>query len=165
MDGRSGSPIEGRSQDVASSRIRQDPRAVDRRSLLRMTLGGSVAGFALDGLVDVPAAKAAAKELKLSDVNEFTTACNFCSCGCGMIAAVRDGKLITLEGDYDHPVNRGSLCVKGMAMFATHSSPRRNQVPRYRAPGSDHWEEITWQAAAERIAKKIKAVRDATWIA
>jgi len=54
MDGRSGSPIEGRSQDVASSRIRQDPRAVDRRSLLRMTLGGSVAGFALDGLVDVP---------------------------------------------------------------------------------------------------------------
>jgi formate dehydrogenase major subunit len=82
-----------------------------------------------------------------------------------MIAAVKDGKLISLEGDYDHIVNRGALCVKGMAMFPTHASPRRNQVPLYRAPGSDRWEEITWQVAAERIARKIKAVRDATWIA
>ena len=137
---------------------------VSRRDLFRMTMCGGV-GLALDGLVDLPAAQAAARELKLADVSEFTTACNFCSCGCGMIAAVRDGELISLEGDYDHIVNRGSLCVKGMAMFPTHASPRRNQVPRYRAPGSDRWEEITWQDAAERIARKIKAVRDATWIA
>src|SRR5262249_360839 len=69
------------------------------------------------------------------------------------------------EGDYDHLVNRGSLCVKGMSMFPTHASPRRNQVPRYRAPGSDHWEELSWQDAAQRIARKIKAVRDTTCIA
>ena len=137
---------------------------VDRRDLLKLTMCGS-GGLAMSGLVDVPAAQAATRELKLADITEFTTACNFCSCGCGMIAAVRDGKLISLEGDYDHIVNRGSLCVKGMAMFPTHASPRRNQVPRYRAPGSDHWVDITWQDAAERIAKKIKAVRDATWIA
>ena len=137
---------------------------VDRRDLLKLTMcGGS--GLAMGGLVDMPAAQAATRELKLADVTEFTTACNFCSCGCGMIAAVKGGKLISLEGDYDHIVNRGSLCVKGMAMFPTHASPRRNQVPRYRAPGSDHWVDITWQDAAERIAKKIKAVRDATWIA
>ena len=129
-----------------------------------MTMFGG-AGLAVDGLVDVPAAREATSKMKLSDVSEFTTACNFCSCGCGMIAAVRDGKLISLEGDYDHIVNRGSLCVKGMAMFPTHSSPRRNQVPRYRAPGSDHWVDITWQDAADRIAKKIKTVRDETWIA
>jgi formate dehydrogenase major subunit len=103
--------------------------------------------------------------MKLSDITEFTTSCNFCSCGCGMIAAVRDGKLITMEGDYDHPVNRGSLCVKGISMFATHTSPLRNRTPRYRAPGSDHWVDITWQEAVDRMAKKIKAVRDATWIA
>ena len=46
-----------------------------------------------------------------------------------------DGKLIKLEGDFDHVVNEGSLCVKGMAMFPTHASPLRNQTPRYRAPG------------------------------
>ena len=82
-----------------------------------------------------------------------------------MVAAVRDGKLISLEGDYDHPVNRGSLCPKGMAMFPTHASPRRLQVPRYRAPGSDRWVEISWKDAVERIAQKIRKTRDETWIA
>jgi formate dehydrogenase major subunit len=150
---------DSRSESVPTAR----GATLDRRRLLKLGASGG-AGFALSGYLDVPGIRAANKNLKLSDVSEFTTACNFCSCGCGMIAAVRDGKLITLEGDYDHPVNRGSLCVKGMSMFPTHSSPRRNQVPRYRAPGSDHWEEISWQDAAERIARKIKTVRDATWI-
>src|SRR3954469_10290953 len=101
---------------------------ISRRDVLRLTAGGS-AGLAVGGLLDWTAVSAAARELKLSDVNEFTTSCNFCSCGCGMIATVRDGKLITLEGDYDHVVNGGSLCVKGISMFATHASPKRNQVP------------------------------------
>jgi hypothetical protein len=39
------------------------------------------------------------------------------------------------RGDYDHVVNRGSLCVKGMSMFSTHASPQRLQIPRYRPPG------------------------------
>jgi len=82
-----------------------------------------------------------------------------------MIAAVRDGKLLLLEGDYDHVVNGGSLCVKGMAMFPTHASPDRNKVPRYRAPGSDRWVDLTWEDAIERIAQKIRKTRDATWIA
>ena len=142
----------------------QRPVTVNRRDVLRLTaFGGS--GLALSGMLDVSAVRESNRSLKLADVSEFTTACNFCSCGCGMIAAVRDGKLISLEGDYDHIVNRGSLCVKGMSMFPTHSSPRRNQVPRYRAPGSDKWVEITWQDAADRIAKKLKKVRDETWIA
>jgi formate dehydrogenase major subunit len=141
------------------------PRAAtfDRRNLLKLTLTGS-AGLALDGFLDVPAVKAATKDLKLSQIQEFTTSCNFCSCGCGMIAAVRDGKLIAMEGDYDHIVSRGSLCVKGISMFATHHSPNRLGTPRYRAPGSDHWEEISWKDAAEKIARKIKKVRDETWI-
>ena len=159
MDGGSSSRSDDSGSEAAPAHL-----TVNRRDLLRLTMCGS-GGFAVSGFVDVPAAREAAKELKLSDIVEFTSACNFCSCGCGMIAAVRDGKLISLEGDYDHIVNRGSLCVKGMAMFPTHASPRRNQVPRYRGPGSDHWVDITWQEAAERIAKKIKAVRDATWIA
>jgi formate dehydrogenase major subunit len=140
------------------------PGAVNRRDLLRLGLCGS-AGLALDGLINVPAMRAATQQLRLSNVNEFTTSCNFCSCGCGMIAAVRDGKLITMEGDYDHIVSRGSLCVKGISMFATHASPKRLTSPLYRAPGSDHWEELSWKDAAERVARKIKKVRDETWIA
>ena len=62
----------------------------DRRNLLKLTLCGG-AGLALDGLLDVPAVQAATGNLKLSNIQEFTTSCNFCSCGCGMIAQVRDG--------------------------------------------------------------------------
>jgi formate dehydrogenase major subunit len=137
---------------------------VNRRDWLKSTVGGGV-GLALGGLLDVRAVKAATQTIKLSNVSEFTTSCNFCSCGCGMIAAVRDGKLLTMEGDYDHIVNRGSLCVKGISMFATHTSPSRLTTPRYRAPGSDHWEDISWDDAIARVAQKVRKTRDENWIA
>ena len=139
-------------------------KQVNRRAFLKLTASGG-AGLALNGLVDLPAARAATRDLKLSEISEFTTSCNFCSCGCGMIAAVRDGKLLKMEGDYDHIVNRGSLCVKGISMFATHASPQRLTKPLYRAPGADRWQEISWDDAIARVAKKIRDTRDATWIA
>jgi formate dehydrogenase major subunit len=136
---------------------------VHRRDFLKLGVGGS-AGLAIGGLLDWTAVSAAARELKLSQIQEFTTSCNFCSCGCGMVAAVRGGKLLKMEGDYDHIVNRGSLCVKGISMFATHASPKRLTKPLYRAPGSDHWEEISFDEAVTRVAERIRKTRDATWI-
>jgi formate dehydrogenase major subunit len=65
-----------------------ESRTISRRDLFKLTFGGG-AGLAVGGLLDVPAMRAATKDLKLSNINEFTTSCNFCSCGCGMIAAVR----------------------------------------------------------------------------
>lgn len=141
-----------------------ESRTISRRDLFRLTLGGG-AGLAVGGLLDVPAMRAATKDLKLSNISEFTTSCNFCSCGCGMIAAVRDGKLVKMEGDYDHIVNRGSLCVKGISMFATHASANRLTTPRYRAPNSDRWEEISWDDAIKKVAQRIRKTRDETWIA
>ena len=135
-----------------------------RRSWLKTAAGGGL-GLAVSGLIDMPALEAAARQIKLANVTEFTTSCNFCSCGCGMIAAVRDGKLLTMEGDYDHIVNRGALCVKGISMFATHTSPNRLTTPRYRAPGSDHWEEISWDDAISRVAQRVRKTRDENWIA
>src|SRR6201982_4336757 len=137
---------------------------INRRDWIRAAVGGSV-GLALDGLLDLPTVRAATQKLKLANVSEFTTSCNFCSCGCGMIAAVREGKLISMEGDYDHIVNRGSLCVKGISMFATHASPKRLATPRYRGPFRDHWERISWDDAIMRVAQKIRKTRDETWIA
>lgn len=153
------------SNELSESNLsKRTSSAMNRRELLKWAVGGS-AGLALDGLLDVSAVQAATKNMKLANVNEFTTSCNFCSCGCGMIAAVREGQLIAMEGDYDHVVNRGSLCVKGISMFATHASPNRLAKPRYRAPGSDHWVDISWQDAVEKIAQKIRTTRDATWTA
>ena len=141
-----------------------DQSTFSRRELFRLTVGGG-AGLAVGGLLDVPAMRAATNDLKLSEVSEFTTSCNFCSCGCGMIAAVRDGKLLKMEGDYDHIVNRGALCVKGISMHATHASPQRLTTPRYRAPGSDRWEEISWDDAISRVAQRVRKTRDENWIA
>ena len=138
--------------------------SINRRDWLRVTVGGG-AGLAIADLLDLSTVRAATQKLKLENVSEFTTSCNFCSCGCGMVASVREGKLIAMEGDYDHIVNRGSLCVKGISMFATHTSPNRLTNPRYRAPGSDHWEDISWDDAIVRVAQKIRKTRDATWIA
>ena len=152
-----------RHNEADASSDTPDLTMVTRRDWLRLTVGGS-AGLALGGLLDLSSVRAAANKLKLANVSEFTTSCNFCSCGCGMIAAVREGKLIAMEGDYDHIVNRGSLCVKGISMFATHTSSNRLARPRYRAPGSDRWEEISWEDAVDRVAQKIRKTRDATWI-
>jgi formate dehydrogenase major subunit len=138
--------------------------SISRRDLFRLTFSAG-SGLAVGGLLDVRAMRAATADMKLSNVSEFTTSCNFCSCGCGMIAAVRDGTLVKMEGDYDHIVNRGSLCVKGISMFATHASPQRLTTPRYRAPGADRWQEISWDDAIARVAKKIRTTRDETWIA
>src|ERR1700756_4725942 len=92
------------------------------RDWIRAAVGGSV-GLALDGLLDLPHGEGRHPKLKLANVSEFTTSCNFCSCGCGMIAALREGTLTAIEGDCDRIVNRGSLCVKGISMFTTHASP------------------------------------------
>jgi formate dehydrogenase major subunit len=165
MDSTNNPRMEIETQEVGSSSPRtQGLTSINRRDWFKMAVGGG-AGLALGDLLDLSTVRAAAQKLKLSNVSEFTTSCNFCSCGCGMIAAVREGKLIAMEGDYDHIVNRGSLCVKGISMFATHASPNRLQTPRYRAPGSDHWEDISWDDAITRVAQKIRKTRDATWIA
>jgi formate dehydrogenase major subunit len=133
-----------------------------RRKWLKRVAGGG-AGIALAELL--PAQPSRAAELKLAGAKEFTTACNFCSCGCGMVGHVIDGKLVNLEGDPDHVVNQGALCSKGAAMIATHESPQRARTPRYRAAGSDRWEDISWDEALDKLARKLKATRDATWVA
>lgn len=138
--------------------------SLGRRSWLKLATGGGL-GLALGDLVDARELHAAAASMKLKGAKEVTTACNFCSCGCGIICHVKDGKLVNLEGDPDHVVNQGALCSKGAAMLATHDSSERLTAPRYRAPGSDRWQEISWDEALDRVARKLKATRDATWIA
>jgi formate dehydrogenase major subunit len=135
---------------------------IGRREWMKQVAGGGAAAALGDLLAPQPSRAA---ELKRAGAKEFTTACNFCSCGCGMVGHVLDGKLVNLEGDPDHVINEGSLCVKGSAMLATHDNPQRLRAPRYRAPGSDRWEDISWDAALDKLARKLKAIRDATWVA
>jgi formate dehydrogenase major subunit len=70
-----------------------------------------------------------------------------------------------IEGDPDHPVNRGTLCPKGAALIDFVHSPSRLQYPEYRAPGSDRWQRISWDDALDRVARLMKEDRDANFIA
>jgi hypothetical protein len=65
---------------------------------------------------------------------------------------------LALEGDYDDIVNRGSLCAKGISMFATHALPNRLTTPRYRAPYREHSEEISWEFCQSEDDHKVAVV-------
>lgn len=135
-----------------------------RRDFLK--LSGAGAGGAL--LTTVGSGVAAAqgpKKLRLHKrIGETPSICSYCGVGCGIVMAVQDGKLISLEGDPDHPINEGALCPKANALFQVNTSPQRLTKVLYRAPGATKWEEKTWEWAIAEIAKRIKQTRDKHWI-
>src|SRR3954465_242279 len=136
---------------------------VGRRDLLKVLATGGAATVTLETLLAPTPSRAG--ESGLLGAKEFTTVCNFCSCGCAMVGHVIDGKLVNLEGDPDGVVNEGALCAKGAAALAPHDNTQRLTTPKYRAPGSDHWVEISWDQALDKVARKIKATREAHWTA
>lgn len=114
-------------------------------------------------------------EWKLVNTEEYTNICCYCAGGCGSLCSVRDGELINLEGDPDHPINQGGLCPKGATMFQLRNivdpetreivkNPERVTRPMVRRPGASQWEEITWDDAVAEIARKVKDTRDATFV-
>ena len=83
-------------------------------------------------------------ELRIQYATETTTICPYCGVGCGQIVAVENGKVINIEGDPDHPINEGSLCSKGSALYQIANNPQRLTKVLYRAPGGSDWEEKNW---------------------
>lgn len=94
---------------------------------------------------------------------ETPTICPFCGCGCGFLVTAENGKVTNIEGDPQHPINRGAACSKGSAIAQIANNPRRLVSPRYRPPGGQEWQEVSWDWAIEHIARRIKATRDSTW--
>lgn len=136
---------------------------LDRRQFLRLS-GTSVLG-AMSGLLDPHEIHAASEvPLKTAFAKETTTICPYCGVGCGLIVSVKDGRIVNIEGDPDHPVNEGSLCSKGQSLYQVAVNERRLRQVRYRAPGSDRWEDKSWDWALSEIAKRIKKTRDETFI-
>jgi formate dehydrogenase major subunit len=116
------------------------------------------------------AALAEVRQYKLSRTTEVRNTCTYCSVGCGILmyalgdnAKNAKGSIIHIEGDPDHPVNRGTLCPKGASLLDIIHSEGRLKVPQYRAPGADKWVDISWDDAFDRIAKHLKADRDANF--
>lgn len=145
---------------------------ITRRGFLKLT-GAALATSAMYEFAGQSTALAveADQGWKLVDVAESTTVCCYCSGGCGAIVSTRNGELINIEGDPDHPINRGGLCSKGSSQFGVNSvyddetgerivNPNRLQKPKVRRAGSSEWEDISWEEAIEEIADRIKKTRD-----
>lgn len=98
-------------------------------------------------------------------IGEKTTICPYDATGCGFIIAADNGKVINIEGDPDHPINRGAACAKGAGLRQLAAdNPRRLRKVLYRPPGGTEWQEKSWDWAQKRIASKIKQTRDANWV-
>ncbi len=140
---------------------------IDRRHFLRISAGtiGSFAAVEIAGLgVDTRAAQARASGVPIKTGKQVPSVCPYCSVGCGQIVMVNDaGKVIDIQGNPDSPVNQGTLCPKGAATYQLVNNDQRWTKVKYRAPGSDHWEEKPLDWAMNRIAELVKKTRDANF--
>ncbi len=139
---------------------------VNRRQFIQIS-GATAAGIAVSGLgFDLRPVKAHAQMLKTKYAKETTSICPYCAVGCGVIVHTSkkgDGRVINIEGDPDHVINRGSLCSKGASLAQLTENDQRITDPMYRAPYSNEWKKVSWDWALTEIAKRIKATRDANF--
>ncbi|OHD72163.1 MAG: formate dehydrogenase [Spirochaetes bacterium RBG_16_49_21] len=130
-----------------------------RRDFLKLS-GMTAAGTFVGGTAFLSARESVDK---LSGTKESTTICPYCGVGCGLIVATRAGAVVNIEGDPDHPINQGTLCSKGSALYQVAVNERRLSTVRYRKPYGTKWEEISWDDAIKRIAQRVKKTRDVTF--
>ncbi len=136
----------------------------NRREFMKVT-GAGVAGLTLSQLgLDLEPVKAYASSLKIDGAKDIVTVCPFCSVSCHIIASVKDGRLVSTEGDPDYPINQGTLCAKGASMLSMTRNDHRVTQPLYRAPGSAQWEQKSWEWTFDQIARRVKETRDKDFI-
>ena len=161
--------------------------AITRRDFLKYT--AVVGGSLMLGVFDLKPVKAYAEANPPVWTNEAFNICPYCGVGCGMIVGSNDaGQITYVQGDPENPINQGSLCPKGhdcgeMNHIAGWVRPegipyldslgnpykaadsQRITRPLVRRPGASNWDPISWDAALNEIAAKIKTRRDADLIA
>lgn len=144
---------------------------VSRRQFIKYCAGGlggssiAMLGFSsTDALAEV-------REFKLTRSSETRNTCPYCSVSCGLImhslgdrSKNATSNIFHIEGDPDHPVNRGTLCPKGAGLIDFIHSPSRLKYPEYRAPGSKEWKRISWDEAFTKVARLMKDDRDKNFI-
>ena len=144
---------------------------MNRRQFFRVS-GAGLVGSSLVAMGFSPtAALAETRSFKLARTTETRSTCPYCSVSCGLIMYTLGDKaknvkstIIHIEGDPDHPVNRGTLCPKGAGVMDMIQSKDRVKVPQVREAGSNEWKQVSWDEALTRVAKHMKADRDANLV-
>jgi formate dehydrogenase major subunit len=113
---------------------------------------------------DIAPIHAQSRTLKISRTSETRSTCPYCSVSCGVIIHTLGDKaknavpqVVHVEGDPDHPINRGTLCPKGASLEQDILNERRLVRPQVRRPGSDRWEDLGWERATRRSSRKTRA--------
>jgi formate dehydrogenase major subunit len=140
-----------------------------RRDFLKISAIGGTAAAVLG--FDLKPAYAQLRALKIGRASETRSLCPYCAVGCGVIIyTLGDGaknvtpQVVHVEGDPDHPTNRGTLCPKGASLEQDIINDRRLLKPKVRRPGGTEWEDISWDQAITEIAQKVKKTRDETFV-
>ncbi len=140
---------------------------VTRRDFVKVS-ASAAAGTALGGLVglgaDLGPAVARAQELRIKDAKAYPSVCPYCAVGCGTLVHTVEGKIVNIEGDPKSPVNEGTLCPKGAAIYQLHINPNRATTVLHRAPGAARWEVWDLEKAMDRVAELVKTTRDETFV-
>lgn len=144
---------------------------MNRRDFFRVS-GAGLVGSSLAALGFSPtAALAETRNFKLARTTETRSTCPYCSVSCGLIMYTLGDKaknvkstIVYVEGDPDHPVNRGTLCPKGAGVMDMIQSPNRVKYPQVREAGASDWKRISWDEALTRVARHMKADRDANLV-
>jgi formate dehydrogenase major subunit len=149
--------------------------AVTRRQFMKVSAAGLAASsVGALGFIDAGDALAAGvRPFKLEKATETRNACPYCAVACGvLIYSMAEGtgkdakqRVVHIEGDSDHPVNRGTLCSRGAASLGYVHSPNRLKYPMHRKAGSDKFERVSWDFAMDRIVRLMKEDRDKNFIA
>jgi formate dehydrogenase major subunit len=139
---------------------------LSRRDFLKASGAGVGGVFLLGAFSDGIALASPIKQIPLKKKGiETSTICPYDASGCGFIVIAQDGKVVNIEGDPDHPINRGAACAKGASMRQLSAdNPWRLSKPLYRARGAADWQPVEWDWTLDTIARRIKDTRDATFI-
>lgn len=142
---------------------------MDRRTFLKVAAVGTGTATAVG--FDLQPARAEMRELKIARTSETRSTCPYCAVSCGVIIHTIGDRsknvapaVVHVEGDPDHPISRGTLCPKGASLRDDINNPNRLTSPKVRRPGSDHWEDVTWDEAITQIARHVKDTRDRTLV-
>jgi len=142
---------------------------LSRRDFLKAGGAGMGGLVMLGALGSKNGAGASTKAIPLKkQIGEKMTICPYDASGCGFIIATEGDRVVNLEGDPEHPINRGGACSKGAGMAQLNTvdgklNERRLTKVRYRRPGGTAWEDMSWTDAIKRIARNIKTTRDNNW--
>ena len=144
---------------------------MNRRQFFRICAAGMGSSSVVGLGMSPGAALAEVRAFKLSRTTETRSTCPYCSVSCGLImyslgdnAKNVKSRIIHIEGDPDHPVSRGTLCPKGAGLLDMVHSLNRLKQPEVREAGAKEWKTISWDDAITRIAKHMKADRDANFV-